>query len=164
MGEAGFFVGERLELISGIIVEMTPVGPLHVDVLDELTRILVPALEGRARVRIQQPYAAGEDTEPEPDLAVVPLGRYAKQHPTQAHLVIEVARSSLDYDRETKAPIYAQSGVAGYWIVDVDARVIEVYRQPIDGVYRRVERVARSTIAAFSDIEVIAATLFVDDD
>ena len=157
------FSGERVELIHGIIVEMTPVGPLHVDVLDELNRIFVLALEGRGRVRIQQPYAASDDDEPEPDLAVVPLGRYGEHHPSEAHLIVEVAHSSLEYDREIKAPLYAQSRVAEYWIVDVEARSIEVYNHPRDGRYQNVARLERAAIAAFPDLEVSVSALFSDD-
>jgi Uma2 family endonuclease len=73
----GFFHDERVELIQGIVVEMSPVGPAHANPLDLLVEKLVPALVGRARVRVQQPFVVADDSEPEPDLAVVPPGQYA---------------------------------------------------------------------------------------
>jgi Uma2 family endonuclease len=109
------FEHERVELIRGMVLTMSPIGPAHADPIDVLTRRLVLAMGDRAVVRVQQPFAASDDSEPEPDLALVPPGRYAADHPRQARLVIEVAQSSLTYDRETKAPLYAESGVPEYW-------------------------------------------------
>ena len=73
-------------------------------------------------MRVQLPFAASDDSEPEPDLVLVPPRRYADRHPRQAYLLIEVADSSLDHDRETKAPLYASSGVPEYWIVDPETK------------------------------------------
>jgi hypothetical protein len=74
-----------------------------------------------------QPFAASNESEPEPDVAIVPSGNYVDRHPDRALLIIEVAESSPAYDRETKAPIYAASGVPEYWIVDVAGRAVEVH-------------------------------------
>jgi Uma2 family endonuclease len=97
-------------------------------------------LQGRASLRIQQPLVAQDESEPEPDVALVPVGRYADRHPDRALLVIEVAESSLAYERETKGPLYASSGVAEYWIVDVIGRAIEVYAGPEGGRYLDARR------------------------
>jgi Uma2 family endonuclease len=103
------------------------------------------------------------ESEPEPDVAVVPDGMYAEAHPDRAFLIIEVAESSLDYDRETKGPLYAGSGVAEYWIVDVAARSIEVYSHPANGRYRDLHTVDNDgtvAIAAFPDVTIKVSTLF----
>ena len=163
MTELGFFQGERIELIHGTLVRMSPIGPSHADPVDWLTELLVLALTGRARVRIQQPLLAMDDSEPEPDVAVVPLGARQKEHPHEAHLVIEVADSSLAYDRETKVPLYAASGFQEVWIVDVRAKAIEVFSALDGGEYTSVTRhgledTVRPT--AFPDVEVAVARLF----
>src|SRR6185295_14352342 len=87
----GAFENERIELLDGLLVPMSPIGPPHSSAVQELTTLLVVAFLGRATVRIQLPFAALALSEPEPDVAVVPLGDYAKAHPNSAHLIIEVA-------------------------------------------------------------------------
>ena len=163
LAELGFFEGERVELVHGIVVRMSPIGPGHADPIDRLMEWLVPALLGRARVRIQQPFVACDESEPEPDVAVVPVGPYAKAHPDRAHFLVEVAESSLAYDRETKAPLYAASEVPEYWVVDVASRAVEVYTAPLAGRYTSVVRfTAPDTLRplAFPDLAIQVATLF----
>jgi Uma2 family endonuclease len=143
MGQLGFFRDERVELVHGIVLRMSPIGPRHADIVERLTELLVTKLVGRARVRVQLPISAAGESEPQPDIAVVPLASYAKEHPNRALLVIEVAESSLAYDRETKAPLYAASSVDEYWIVDVARREVIVLSRPVDGRYTE-ERVLRS--------------------
>src|SRR5262249_47960652 len=130
MAELGFFRGERVELIHGIVIRMPPIGPQPADVVDRLNALFVRALGDRARVRVQQPFVANDDSEPEPDVAIVPSRSYSHGHPDRAFLIIEVAESSLAYDRETKAPLYAASGVDEFWIVDIEGRAIEVFTTP----------------------------------
>jgi Uma2 family endonuclease len=163
LAQAGILDSERVELIRGIVVEMSPIGPEHAEPVDRLTQWLVGALAGRARVRIQQPLIAADESEPEPDVAVVPAGRYGSRHPDRAYLVIEVAKQSLTYDRTTKAALYAESSVDEYWVVDVEGRVVEVMRDPRDGEYRSLTRLRPgdvATIAAFDDVTVDIAELF----
>jgi Uma2 family endonuclease len=162
MGQLGFFDGERVELIRGTVVRMWPIGPPHADLVDRLMTLFVRGLGDRARVRIQQPFLAVDESEPEPDVAIVPSRSYAEEHPREAFLVIEVAESSLAYDRETKAPLYAQSGVPEYWIIDVVAHAVEVFDRLADGVYRRsrrIERGGRLHAAAFPDLVLSVADL-----
>lgn len=157
MVKLGFFERERVELVHGMVVRMAPIGPPHCDVVDRLNDALLPPLLRRARVRVQQPFVACDESEPEPDVAVVPDQRYAESHPEQAYLVIEVADTSLEYDRETKAPLYAASRVAEYWIVDLQNSRIEVYDLPVNGRYTRVRHVAPGeslSCAAFPDVVV----------
>lgn len=159
----GFFEGERVELIQGTVIEMAPIGPPHSEVVNLLMEHLVGGLAGMARVRVQQPFLAADDSEPEPDVAVVPPGSYASAHPDRAFLVVEVAESSLKYDRETKASLYALSGVPEYWVVDVSGRTVEVFTDPFDGGYRKTARFdLTGTLrpAAFANVEVAVRTLF----
>ena len=136
----GVFGEERIELIDGCLVRMNPPKPPHCDAVDQLNRILGRALYDDALIRVQNPFAAGDISEPQPDILVAPLVRYDVEHPAVAHLVIEVAESSLKYDRGTKLRLYAEQNVPEYWIVDVGSRRIEVYREPGPGGYawRRV--------------------------
>lgn len=161
---AGLFQNERVELIRGIVVKMAPIGPPHADPIDVLNRHFVRAVGDEAVVRVQLPFAASDDSEPEPDLALVLPRRYADRHPDRAFLIVEVADTSLEHDRETKGPIYAASGVPEYWIVDVKARRIEVHDEAAGGRYGRVrcfgagDRVAP---AAFADAVLSVSELFV---
>jgi Uma2 family endonuclease len=158
MAEEGFFEeDERIELLEGVLVEMTPQGIPHAAVIERLTRLLVLALDPRGRVRVQLPFAASDISEPEPDLAVVPPGDPDESHPERALLLIEVAVSSLNKDRRVKSRIYAAGGVPEYWVVDVSGRAIEVRSEPGDGAYRQV-RIARPgesiRLQAFPDVEI----------
>lgn len=160
--ELGFFRGERLELIRGTLLDMPPIGPPHATVVSRLNRILVPALLERADVRIQQPLYARDESEPEPDVAVVALGDYSNRHPDCALLVIEVAESSLEFDRDSKGPLYAASNVSEYWIVDIAGRAVEVYGGPGGGRYALLRRaVPGDTIrpAAFPDLAIAVAAI-----
>jgi Uma2 family endonuclease len=111
---------------------------------------------------VQGPFAASEDSEPEPDLAVYPLQSYAHEHPSQALLVIEVADSSLPKDRRIKAPLYAAAGVPEYWIVDVVGRTFEIHSAPDNGRYTRMLRLTPGetiAVAAFPDVTVDVASI-----
>jgi Uma2 family endonuclease len=148
-----------------MVLTMSPIGPSHADPIDVLTRRLVLAVGDRAVVRVQQPFAASDDSEPEPDLALMPPRRYAADHPRQALLVIEVAQSSLSYDRETKAPLYAESGVPEYWIFDVQGKCVEVHDELNQGRYGRVRVLGAGDSlapAAFPDAWVDLRDLFVE--
>src|SRR5262245_47298037 len=163
MLEAELFRNEHVELIRGILVRMSPQKAAHATVVQILTRLLMPPLVGRADVRVQLPFAAGDDSMPEPDLAVVAVARFGQPHPDRAHLIIEVAETSLEEDRTDKAEIYAAAGVGEYWVVNIPDRTIEVHTEPSRGAYARVtpyragERVSP---AAFPDVSVEVGTLF----
>jgi Uma2 family endonuclease len=132
MAKAGLLEGRRVELIRGEIVETTPQESLHatgVTLADDAVRRV---FRGTFVVRVQLPLSLGLDSDPEPDIAVV-AGTprdYSGAHPSTAVLVVEVAISSVEYDRTTKASIYAEAGVQDYWIVNVPERQLEVYRDP----------------------------------
>ena len=156
----GVFEDEHVELLHGALVAMSPSRPEHVGPIGVLNMLLVPALAGRALVRVQSSYWANDDSEPEPDLAVVPPGPWHHEHPSSAHLVIEVAASSLRKDRAIKGPLYAASRVAEYWIVNVRERCIEVFRDS-DGIGYRTKSVhgpeERVGLATFPDVTISVA-------
>jgi Uma2 family endonuclease len=163
MVEAGLFRDERVELVRGVIVRMSPQNAPHSSVIQILTRLLAPALVGRADVRVQLPFAAGDDGLPEPDLAVVEARPYKERHPDRAYLIVEVADSSLKFDRQEKAEIYAEAGVPEYWVVNVADEVIEVHSEPVRGAYARVtpHRSGDQTrLLAFQDVEIRVSEVF----
>jgi Uma2 family endonuclease len=158
LGEEGFFdEDDRVELLEGVIVQMSPRGTRHDGALERLNRLFVLALADRAAVRPQLAYAASDISEPEPDLAVVPRGDHDREHPSQAFLLIEVADSSLAKDRRIKTRIYAAAAVPEYWVVDVNAGTIEVRTQPTGDGYGQL-RTARPgetiRLQAFPDVEI----------
>jgi Uma2 family endonuclease len=163
MVRAGLFADERIELLDGFLVAMTPIGGPHAEAVDRLNRLFTVTLDGRARVRIQGPFAASDDSEPEPDIAVYPLRDYTDGHPSQALLVIEVADSSLPKDRHIKSPLYAAAGVLEYWIVDLQGKAFEIHRDPRVNRYTDVTRHVpgdRVAPAAFPDLTVDIAAIF----
>jgi Uma2 family endonuclease len=154
----GMFEGEKLELLYGRLVSMSPQGQGHAFSIARLTKILVLGLRDRADVRVQLPFGASDDSEPEPDVAIVSPGDYLDGHPQHALLVIEVAGSSVEDDRSLKGPLYAAAGVPEYWIVNVVDGVVEVYREPRDGVYAQVSRHDRDAslaVPGFADVVVL---------
>ncbi|MSP60148.1 MAG: Uma2 family endonuclease [Myxococcales bacterium] len=162
MVSMGLFDDERLELIDGVIVAISPNNPPHASPVEILNEMLVLALHGRARVRVQLPIIATGESEPEPDIAVVPVADYSERHPDRAFLVIEVADSSLRKDRNVKGPLHAASGFAEYWIINVVARVAEVYRGPSNDGWTSITRHGRDEtlrIEAFPDVAIKIADI-----
>jgi Uma2 family endonuclease len=134
----------RVELLYGRLVSMSPQGAPHTFSVSQLMTLLVRALGDQARVRVQAPFVAPDESEPQPDLAVVPPGHYLDGHPRTAYLVVEVSESSLARDR-SKARLYAAAGVDEYWIVNLTDGVLEVYREPGSEGYGQVTRYARGS-------------------
>src|SRR5262249_30023749 len=131
---------ERVELIDGEVYVMSPIGSLHASMVDRLTRLLVLRCAQAAIVRVQSSIQLNDYTEPEPDFAVLQPRDdfYAHAHPRAADvlLVVEVADTSLTYDRGEKLPRYALAGIPEVWLIDLNERVVEQYTQPYDGTYR----------------------------
>ena len=139
LAEEGYFrPGERVELVDGIIFEMSPQSVRHAVAVRLARRLLGRIFAEGFDLLVQMPMALGEDSEPEPDVAVVPGDPrdHLTSHPQTAILVLEVAESSLQYDRERKAGLYARAGISDYWIVILGSRQLEVLRDPVEGVYR----------------------------
>jgi Uma2 family endonuclease len=139
----------RVELIRGEIVAKMPIGDPHVACVDRLNRLLVLAVGEQATVSIQNPIRLA-DSEPEPDVVLKRREFYGKPGPADILLVIEVADASLEDDREVKRPLYAENGIAEFWIVNLIDRCLEVHRQPrADGTYADVR-----TLRAGETIEI----------
>ena len=131
MVQAGVFgAGDKVELLAGRIVQMSPQGFLHARAVRRLQHLFETQCTGVADVYVQLPYPATADSMPEPDLYLTRLGAGEHHWPDHALLIIEVADSSLGYDRAVKGPLYAAAQVPEYWIVDVVGKVVEVYRNP----------------------------------
>lgn len=135
LAELGAFENERVELLRGRVVRMAPQGEEHAWVVQTMTSLLVEAFGRWAAVRPALPLHASEDSMPEPGFALVPKVAAPGPHPQQALLLIEVSSSSLRLDRKVKAPLYAEGGSPEYWIVDVAAAQLEVFRAPKKGVW-----------------------------
>jgi len=135
---------EHLELVAGRIVAMSPEGPAHAGAIDLCADLLRRIFGPDHTVRVQHPLAVDLEDEPEPDVAVVRGGPrdHLVEHPHSAVLVVEVAESSLAYDRGDKALLYARAGFADYWIVNLVDRRLEVLRDPTPGGYRNVVSLA----------------------
>ena len=139
--ELGMFEDERIELLHGMLVTMSPQGGPHATISSWLVQQLVRALDDSFDIRGHCPYAATDDSEPEPDVSVSRRIHGHLEHPTSSLLLIEVAESSIRTDRKIKSGIYAAAGVPEYWIVDItgDDLVIEVHTEPRATGYRNVE-------------------------
>ena len=129
---------DRVELIGGEIVDMTPIGWRHVECVNRLTMLLAAFAAGKGyTVSVQNPLRLAGDAEPQPDLALI-KERPRRNLPTSEDvvLVVEVAETSLAYDRDVKLPLYARAGILEAWIVDLRGPKVEVYADPASGGYR----------------------------
>jgi Uma2 family endonuclease len=162
---AGFFPpGARVELIDGVLHDMPPQDSPHVTGLHLALRVLQTVFP-TSYIRVQSPLALDDVSEPEPDLAVVSgsIRDYQDGHPTTALLVVEVADSSLSYDRRTKIPLYARAGIPESWILNTKRKELEVYRDPAAEGYRSqtVLRIGdRIAPLARPDVDISVAGLF----
>ncbi|MGH7672072.1 MAG: Uma2 family endonuclease [Gemmatimonadales bacterium] len=165
LGELGLLRhDDRVELIAGQVVRMTPIGDRHASCVRRLNRLLSAALLDVGIVDVQNPVVLGRQDAPQPDLTVLrPRADAYPRHPRAPDilLVIEVADSSLDYDRDVKIPLYARAGVPEAWLVDLVAERIVVYREPRAGTYTQVQSAVRGD--ALRPLPVPEATLAVSD-
>lgn len=157
---------ERVELIEGEILTAPPVSPRHAGSVDIANEVFARQNNGQFRVRIRGPVHLDERTEPEPDAALLRLrpGSYRRAHPTPEDilLVTEVADSTLDYDREVKAPIYGRAGIPETWVVNLREDCLEVFRNPgppgyaQHTLYRRGDKISPVSLP---DLEFAVAEL-----
>ncbi len=158
MGEAGIFgEDDRVELIDGEVMEMSPAGWRHVWSVNALTMLLASQAQGRYVVSVQNPLTISEHGQPQPDLVLIkdlPPGRLPT--PADSLLAVEVSDSSLAYDRNIKLPRYAAAGVPEVWILNLQANSIEVHSDPTPDGYRKTirhnhgERVESATVPALA--------------
>jgi Uma2 family endonuclease len=168
MGEAGILGNnDRVELLEGQLVDMSPIGPRHAIVTENLIELLVTAFAGRARVRCQDPVVLNDGSEPQPDFALVqrPWRGYPNTHPgpDDIFLLIEVADTSLDFDRKVKLELYARAAIREVWIVDLTTDSVFVHRGPSGGGYASVVRVeppAMLGVEALPGVTIPVAEVF----
>ena len=169
MADAGILSeDERVELLDGEIVVMPPIGEPHEDSTDRLNGDLSYVLRGRARVRVQNSVRLDDYGLPEPDIAVVRLrDDYHRDRPTAADvlLLVEVADTSLEFDREVKLARYAAAGIPEVWIANLRARQVEAHSDPVDGSYRSrrvVTANGRISPLAFPDVSLAVADFLLE--
>lgn len=168
MGEIGIIgPDERVELLNGELLQMPPIGPSHAEAVDTLHSLLRDLPGDRAKAYAQRPITLNDESEPQPDVVVVrlPATRYRSAHPVPGDVVLiaEVSDATLHYDRTEKLQAYACAGIAEYWIVNLQRRVVERYRDPAGPRYRSHEIVRPGTTiatAAFPDDGVPVHAIF----
>jgi Uma2 family endonuclease len=168
MAEAGILApNARVELIEGEIIDMAPPGDAHAGTVDQLAQVLGAAMAARAHVRVQNPLLLGEHSEPQPDIAVLKARsdfyKTRRPRPWDVLLVVEVADTSLRYDRDEKIPLYAQHGIPEAWLVDLTAPRLVRFRDPRQGAYATVDAPDLGSpleIAALPGARIDLGTLF----
>jgi Uma2 family endonuclease len=166
MVDAGILSKEdRVELIEGEIVKLSPIGSQHAGCINCLNALISRLVGLTAVVSIQNPLRISEYSEPEPDLAILKPRSdfYSRKHPTpkEVLLLIEVADTSLAYDQKVKVPLYARAGIPEVWLVDLSSGIITVYTKPVKGQYQHSQQFRRGeSLASFS---VPGLTLEVND-
>lgn len=150
-----------MELLRGEVYRMGPIGPKHVHKVAQLDARLQEALKGKAVVAVQSPLRLSEDSEPEPDLMVLkpPLERYQDRLPTPEDvlLLVEVADTSLEFDREVKLPLYAEAGIPEVWLVNPKENLLEAHRDPRGGRYREIRLLSPEeevSLSAFPEVRL----------
>ena len=170
MADAGILAeNDRIELLDGDLIVMPPIGDWHAASVDRFTNSLPTLLQGRAIVRVQNPTRLNDNSEPQPDIMLLRWREdfYSGGHPGPADvlLLIEVADTSIDYDRSAKLPAYARAGIPEVWIATRQSSRIEAYTDPIEGEYSNV-RYARpgESIApqAFPEVVLEVDSLIAD--
>jgi hypothetical protein len=165
MAEAGILSeDDRVELIEGEIVAMSPIGSRHAGLVNRLTRLFSQRAGDQVIVSVQNPIRLGEHSEAQPDLALLKPRPdfYASSHPgpEDVLLIIEVADQSAAVDCEVKVPLYARFGVPEVWVVDLVSERLEVYREPGPGGYAQKLTLARGEVVspkAFSELRLAGA-------
>jgi Uma2 family endonuclease len=162
MNEAGILTeDDRVELINGEIIEMSPIGRKHSACVNRLNSIFSQLLGKRVIVAVQNPITLDNFSEPQPDIALLKPREdfYESAHPqpSDVFLLIEVADSSFEYDRDIKIPLYAANGIVEVWLVDIIEQKIIVYRQPTENTYSKIKTLQRGEILdilAFPEIKI----------
>lgn len=146
MAQAGILSeDDRVELIEGEIVEMSPIGSRHAACIDRIVNFLLNRYAGRtAIVRVQSPIRLDDFSEPQPDISLLRPREdfYAGEHPTPTDvlLLIEVADTSLEYDRVVKTLLYARANIPEVWLINLKEDEVDVYMQPVGDSYQTIQR------------------------
>jgi len=168
MAEAGILArDQRVELLDGEVIEMTPIGAKHIYCVGRLDDLFHEALSKQYLVLAQAPIQLDDVTEPEPDLVVLDRSRLISQEqlPTadDVVLLVEVAETSIQTDTQVKLPLYARAGVVEVWIADLTSRTLHVYRRPADGKYAEHQTITGDqsiTPVNFPDLAVTIPQVF----
>lgn len=159
MIEAGILSDRRVELLEGEIIEVSPESPLHSKSNRNLAKYLRAKLDSKAEIFEAHPVTLA-DSEPEPDVAIVRIQKddYGDRHPSGEDIfwLIEVSRSTRERDKNQKKRIYAAAGIKEYWVVDLDAKELIIWRQPKGGDYQTEFKVNQGMISplAFPDLNL----------
>lgn len=167
MGGAGILrEDDRVELLEGEIIYMSPIGVRHANCVRRLNHLFSLKLGDKVIVDVQNPVMIGEHSEPQPDVMLLKPKPdfYASSHPAPEDvlLLVEVGDASAEYDRQVKLPLYARNGVQEVWVVDLVAEKIEIYRKPQAGVYQNTQVVSRGqslSPLAFPDFQLDPAAV-----
>jgi Uma2 family endonuclease len=165
MVEAGIWDDRQVELLNGIIVEMSPEGTLHAHRSTDLGEHLIRLLGNRAQVRPAKPITLSDGSEPEPDLAIVQrLGdEYLSHHPYAENIfwVVEYSNTSLEKDLGIKVEIYAAANISEYWVANLKENQLVVFREPVDGIYQVRQELTSGQVSpgAFPDVAIEVARL-----
>ena len=162
MAEVGILDrGERVELIDGEIITMSLIGSEHAASVDVGTHFLIPAVRDRSSVRVRGHVRLDDYNQPEPDLMLLKwhddFYRHSAPGPDDVLLIVEVSDTTLSHDRNVKLPLYARFEIPEVWIANIPARVVEVYKDPVEGEYTtsRVYSPGETVSpAAFDDVEI----------
>jgi Uma2 family endonuclease len=148
MSEAGILSeDDRVELIEGELIKMSPIGISHAACVNRLNSVLNRRAGDQVIISVQNPIRLDRYSEPEPDLALLKYRDdfYAQEHPAAGDvvLIIEVADTSVEYDRNVKLPLYANANIPEAWLVSIREDVVEAYSQPVDGIYQSIRLINR---------------------
>ncbi|AFY54948.1 hypothetical protein Riv7116_2435 [Rivularia sp. PCC 7116] len=152
---------DRVELIRGEIIEMAAIGTKHACCVRRLDKVLHRKLGDEVIISVQNPIGLDDSSQPQPDVALLKPREddYLSAHPQpkDVFLVIEVADTTIKYDREVKTPLYAEESVVEVWLVDINSECVEVYREPATDGYQKVDKLVRGeslVIQAFDDVNI----------
>jgi len=162
MLESGILTeNDRVELIAGEIVEMSPIGTRHAACVARLIRLFTLTLADTAIIWVQNPIKLNDNSEPQPDVVLLQPRDdfYESGHPqpSDIFLLIEVADATVKYDREVKVPLYAKDNIVEVWLVDINEQSVEVYREPTSDGYRNIQQFSSGqtlSIQAFPEINI----------
>ena len=157
---------EKVELIRGEIIKMSPMGTRHAASIYRLTQLFYRKFGGLILLGVQNPIRLNNNSQPEPDLSLlIPRSDfYVAAHPCpqDIYLIIEISDSTLDYDRYTKIPLYAEANIKEVWIINLKEECLEVYRHPLEGSYQNIQKYSinkRVFVTSFPDIEFTIAEI-----
>jgi len=168
MAECGILSAQdSVELLAGNVIDKAPISSQHAGSVNKLNSLFSHAVAHSAIVSIQDPVILSDLSEPQPDIALLHYREdfYSNAHPRakDIYLLIEVADSTLRYDRTVKMPLYAQAGIPEVWIVNVEGKTLEVHQQPVDGLYQqqqRLEKLDEITPIALPEVTLELQSLF----